>query len=93
MIHDVTLILDEETYYISVKENESILTAALEAGIDAPYSCQGGICATCMAKIEDGEVKMIKNTILTNSEISDGFILTCQSHPVTQSITINYDDV
>lgn len=93
MICDVTLILDEETYCISVKENESILEAALEAGIDAPYSCQGGVCATCMAKIIEGGAKMTKNMVLTDEEIADGLILTCQSHPLTPTMIINYDDI
>lgn len=93
MICDVTLILDEETFCISVKENESILEAALAAGIDVPYSCQGGVCATCMAKVIEGETKMTKNMVLTDEEMTDGLILTCQAHPLTPKMLINYDDI
>lgn len=93
MICKLTLILDEEMHHLSVKEDESILDAALDAGIDAPYSCQGGVCATCMAKVIDGAAKLTKNMVLTDSEIADGMILTCQAHPLTPTMTINYDDI
>jgi len=87
-----TILLDEETFNISIKKNESILEAALAAGLDAPYSCKGGVCASCMAKITEGEAKMTKNMALTDSEISEGFVLTCQSHPTTKEITVDYDE-
>jgi ring-1,2-phenylacetyl-CoA epoxidase subunit PaaE len=89
----LTIILDEETHTISVKATESILDAALDAGLDAPYSCQGGVCASCMAQITEGAAIMDNNTILTDGEISDGLILTCQAHPTTATITIDYDAV
>jgi len=87
------VILDDETFKISVKKNQSILQAALDAGIDAPYSCKGGVCASCMAKIMEGKAKMIKNMVLTDDEISDGFVLTCQAHPTTKEISVNYDEI
>ena len=70
-----------------------ILTACLDKGLDAPYSCQGGICSTCIARIVDGKAEMRKNQILTDEEVEEGLILTCQAHPVTESVTVDYDDV
>lgn len=86
------IILDDENFKISVKQKQSILEAALAAGIDAPYSCKGGVCASCMAKITSGKAKMIKNMVLTDEEISEGFVLTCQAHPTTKELTVDYDE-
>jgi len=72
---------------------QSILQAALDHGIEAPYSCQGGICSTCIAKLTEGKAEMRKNQILTDGELEEGFILTCQAHPTTDSITVDYDDI
>ena len=70
-----------------------ILNEALLKGLDAPYSCQGGICSSCLAKVIEGEVVMDKNTILDEEELKEGLILTCQSHPVSSTLKIDYDDV
>ncbi|UOB16003.1 ferredoxin--NADP reductase [Abyssalbus ytuae] len=86
------LLDDEETEFIMDKKTR-VLDAVLKHNLDAPYSCQGGICSSCIAKLKEGEVKMVKNQILTDGEIEEGFILTCQSHPVTDSVFIDYDDV
>ena len=69
------------------------LAAALRNHIDAPYSCQGGVCSSCLGKVTEGKAVMTKNSILTDGEVADGFILTCQAHPVTPKITIDFDDV
>ncbi len=61
--------------------------------IDAPYSCQGGVCSSCLGKVTEGKAVMIKNSILTDSEIEEGLVLTCQAHPTTSKITIDFDDV
>lgn len=74
-------------------QKERILDAALAQEIDAPYSCQGGICSSCVAKVKEGEAAMAKNQILTDDEVAEGLILTCQAHPTSSSITIDYDDV
>jgi ring-1,2-phenylacetyl-CoA epoxidase subunit PaaE len=65
----------------------------LKQGIDAPYSCQGGICSSCLARITSGTAEMKKNSILTDSEIAEGLILTCQAHPTSAEIYVDYDDV
>jgi ring-1,2-phenylacetyl-CoA epoxidase subunit PaaE len=69
----------------------SILEAAIEAGVDAPFSCKGAVCCTCRAKVLEGKVKMNANFALTDAEVEEGFILTCQSHPITERVVIDYD--
>jgi ring-1,2-phenylacetyl-CoA epoxidase subunit PaaE len=65
----------------------------LEKDLDAPYSCQGGICSSCVARVVEGHAEMAKNQILTDGEIEEGLILTCQAHPTTPTIKVDYDDV
>ena len=69
----------------------SLLDAAIEAGVDAPFSCKGAVCCTCRAKVLEGKVKMDANFALTDAEVEDGFILTCQAHPLTEKVVIDYD--
>jgi ring-1,2-phenylacetyl-CoA epoxidase subunit PaaE len=69
----------------------SILDAAIEAGVDAPFSCKGAVCCTCRAKVLEGKVKMDANFALTDAEVEEGFILTCQAHPLTEKVVIDYD--
>lgn len=89
----ITVVLDndEETFEMSSKQ--TLLEATLKQGLDAPYSCQGGICSSCIAKVKNGSATMKKNSILTDSEIANGLILTCQAHPTSSEITIDFDDV
>lgn len=89
----IEVVLDDEIHSFSMDKKSLILDAVLDEDIDAPYSCQGGVCSTCIARITEGEAKMDKNQILTDSEITEGLILTCQAHPVTASLKIDYDDV
>ncbi|WP_299159642.1 ferredoxin--NADP reductase [uncultured Eudoraea sp.] len=89
----IEVLLDDEVYSFSMDKKSSILDAVLDEDIDAPYSCQGGVCSTCIARITEGEAKMDKNQILTDSEIAEGLILTCQAHPVTATLKVDYDDV
>ncbi len=90
---EVTIILDDAEETFSMPRKRSILEAALLEGLDPPYSCQGGICSTCLAMIKSGKAVMDKNTILSDEEVKDGLILTCQAHPTTEKITIDYDAV
>lgn len=71
--------------------NESILDAALRHGADLPFACKGGVCTTCKAKLLEGEVRMDVHYGLEEEEIAQGFVLTCQSHPVTEEVTVDYD--
>ncbi|MFD0834718.1 2Fe-2S iron-sulfur cluster-binding protein [Mariniflexile aquimaris] len=88
-----TITVDDETTTIEMSQSQSILEAALDEDIDAPYSCQGGICCSCIARLKEGEVTMRQNNVLTEKEVASGLILTCQSHPTTPNIVVDYDDV
>ncbi|TBN00168.1 ferredoxin--NADP reductase [Hyunsoonleella flava] len=89
----ITVIVDDEETTFEMSTKQTILEAALDEDLDAPYSCQGGICSSCLAKIKEGAATMVQNNILTESEVADGLVLTCQAHPTTPSIVIDYDDV
>jgi ring-1,2-phenylacetyl-CoA epoxidase subunit PaaE len=73
-------------------EGESVLDAALARNLDLPFACKGGVCCTCKAKLVEGEVRMDVNYGLEPDEIAAGYILTCQSHPVTDKLVVDYDD-
>jgi len=90
---EITIIVDDEETTFQMDAKTTILNAALQEGLDAPYSCQGGICSSCLGKVTEGTAKMAKNAILSDSEIEEGLILTCQAHPTSQKITVDYDDV
>ena len=90
---EITVILDDEETKFLMRMDEFILDAALAKGLDAPYSCQGGICSSCLARVTEGKAVMERNSILDDDEVAEGLILTCQAHPVTGSIKIDYDDV
>lgn len=89
----VTIVLDDEETTFAMDPKKTVLEAALSHDLDAPYSCQGGICSSCLARLTEGEVKMRQNNILTDGEIKEGLILTCQSHPTTPTIRVDYDDI
>ncbi|MCF6347265.1 MAG: ferredoxin--NADP reductase [Flavobacteriaceae bacterium] len=89
----ITIVLDDEEETFSMKKEKSILEVALKKGLDAPYSCQGGICSSCLAQVTEGKVVMDNNSILSDEEVEEGLILTCQAHPTTDKITIDYDAV
>ncbi len=89
----ITVVVDDETSTFEMSQKRTILEAALDEDLDAPYSCQGGICSSCLARIKEGEATMRQNNILTDSEVAEGLILTCQAHPTTPTIVIDFDDV
>lgn len=72
-------------------DGENILDAALHHGVDLPYSCKGGVCSTCRAKLLQGQVDMETNYALEPEEVANGYILTCQSHPKTPQVVIDFD--
>lgn len=89
----ITVMVDDEETTFEMSKKQTLLDAALKQGIDAPYSCQGGICSSCMAKVTKGSAVMTKNAILTDGEIAKGFVLTCQAHPTSEEIYVDFDDV
>ena len=90
---EVIILLDDEEETFTMPRKSTILEQALLKGLDAPYSCQGGICSTCLAKVTEGKAMMDKNSILSDEEVAEGLVLTCQAHPLTSKIVINYDEV
>jgi ring-1,2-phenylacetyl-CoA epoxidase subunit PaaE len=89
---EVTVVLDGVTRtFLLEKARENILEAGLRNGVELPYSCKGGVCSTCRCRLVDGEVDMDVNFALEDYEVARGFILACQSYPVTDKVTIDYD--
>jgi ring-1,2-phenylacetyl-CoA epoxidase subunit PaaE len=89
----ITVKLDGRSFDFSIPLNSdtTILDAAMHEGADVPYACKGGVCCTCKAKLLEGEVKMDVHWGLEEEEIEQGYILTCQSHPVTEKVTVDFD--
>lgn len=89
----ITVLVDDDEFTFEMSQKQTILDAALKQGIDAPYSCQGGICSSCLCRITQGSAEMTKNSILTDKEIADGLVLSCQAHPTSETIYVDFDDV
>jgi len=89
----ITIMVDDAETTFEMSQKQTVLEAALKQGIDAPYSCQGGICSSCLARITNGSAEMKKNSILTDGEVAEGLILTCQAHPTSAEIYVDFDDV
>lgn len=88
----VTLIRDGHTRSIVIPRNRgSVLDEALDQGVELPYSCKGGVCSTCRCKVVSGEVDMDVNFALEDYEVARGFILACQSYPISEQLTLDYD--
>lgn len=89
---DITVTVDGRTYEFGVKYNgDTILDAGLNRGINLPYSCKGGVCSTCRAKVLEGAVEMDCNYGLEDDEVAQGYVLTCQSHPRSEKVVVDYD--
>ncbi len=88
----LTLVLDGKEHALQIGPDQYILDVALSAGLDLPYSCKGGVCATCRAKVMQGEVTMDKNFGLETWETDKGFVLTCQSRCTSDRLTVSYDE-
>jgi ring-1,2-phenylacetyl-CoA epoxidase subunit PaaE len=89
---EATVTLDGTTRSFTFpKEGQSLLEAALENRMDAPYACKAGVCSTCRAKVIEGEVEMEANHALEDYEVRQGYVLTCQSYPLSDRIVVSYD--
>jgi ring-1,2-phenylacetyl-CoA epoxidase subunit PaaE len=89
---EVTVIMDgNHASFTMDKDRESLLDAGLRAGIDMRYSCKGGVCSTCRCKVLDGEVEMDVNYALEDYEVARGFVLSCQSFPITDKVVVDFD--
>jgi ring-1,2-phenylacetyl-CoA epoxidase subunit PaaE len=89
---EATVTLDGATRTFRMpKQGESLLDAALENSMDAPYACKAGVCSTCRAKVLEGEVEMATNHALEDYEVRQGYVLTCQCYPLTDKIVVSFD--
>ena len=88
----LSVVLDGKTHQLDMGEEDNVLDTALNAGLDLPYACKGGVCATCRAKVVEGQVRMDKNFTLEQWEVDKGFVLTCQSHCVSNKVVVSYDE-
>ena len=89
----LTLVIDGVKREVDFHRGQhSILEAGRAAGLDLPYSCKGGMCSTCRGKLLEGQVKMAKNYALEPHEVAAGYVLTCQSYPLTERVLISYDE-
>jgi ring-1,2-phenylacetyl-CoA epoxidase subunit PaaE len=87
----MTVVLDGKEHEIAISPDEHVLDAALNAGLDLPFSCKAGVCSTCRCKVMAGDVTMDKNYTLEADEISQGFALSCQARAATQKLVISFD--
>ncbi|RVU38741.1 phenylacetate-CoA oxygenase/reductase subunit PaaK [Hwanghaeella grinnelliae] len=90
---EVTVVIDgARTKFALAGDGDNIMQAARDQGADAPFSCTGGVCASCRARLKEGRVEMDVNFALSDEELAQGYILTCQSHPRTTRVVVDYDD-
>jgi len=90
----VEVIIDGESYNFDLSENgETILDAAMAVDADVPFACKGGVCCACKAKVMEGTVKMDVNYALDEEEVAEGYVLTCQSHPTSAKLIIDFDEI
>lgn len=87
----IAIRLSGTEHTVDLAAGETVLESALKNNIDAPYACLGGACGTCKARITTGAVSMEQNFALNSAEVEAGFVLTCQSHPTTPTVTVDYD--
>lgn len=88
----VTIVMDGKSRQLTYKVGDTLLEAARRDGIRLPFSCRLGNCATCIAKVTEGSVRMKQNNVLTEEEVAEGYVLVCQSIPTAKRVTVEYDD-
>jgi ring-1,2-phenylacetyl-CoA epoxidase subunit PaaE len=88
---EVRVYIDGDDALLTVHPDETILSAAEEAGLDPPFSCRSGVCATCTARLVKGQVHMDRSQALSEEEVAEGYILTCQSHPLDDEVEVRYE--
>jgi ring-1,2-phenylacetyl-CoA epoxidase subunit PaaE len=92
LVSEVSILSDGREFAFELStDGENILDAGLRNGVDLPFSCKGGVCATCKARLLEGEVEMDLNQALRAEEIDNGYILTCQSHPISKKVVVDFD--
>ena len=88
----LTIVLDGKKHQMQMSATDKILDVALAAGLDLPYSCKGGVCCTCRAKVMQGSVEMEKNFTLEKWEAEQGFVLSCQAKPTSKEVVMSFDE-
>ena len=88
----LTVVLDGKEHELQISADEHVLDAALNAGLDLPFSCKAGVCCTCRAKVMCGEVVMDKNYTLESDEMAQGYVLSCQARATTKQLTVSFDE-
>jgi ring-1,2-phenylacetyl-CoA epoxidase subunit PaaE len=88
----VTVVLDGRSSTMNLPRDTPILDSAQRSRPDLPFACKGGVCGTCRAVVTEGSVHMRRNFALEDSEVEEGFVLTCQSLPTTDKVTVDYDN-
>ena len=88
---EVTVTLDGASQSFAMDRDGSVLDAALANAIDAPFACKAGVCSTCRCRVLEGEVEMAANHALEDYEVAQGYVLSCQSYPVTARLVVDYD--
>jgi ring-1,2-phenylacetyl-CoA epoxidase subunit PaaE len=88
---NVTMVLDGRASTFEMDPDERVLDAALRVRPELPYACRGGVCSTCKAKIVEGQVEMVRNFALEPDETANGYVLTCQSVPLSEKLVVDYD--
>jgi ring-1,2-phenylacetyl-CoA epoxidase subunit PaaE len=88
---EVTIVLDGRTTRLTLPRDVSVLDSAQRIRGDLPFACKGGVCGTCRAKVTEGEVTMRRNFALEDEEVEAGFVLTCQTRPVSDAVTVDFD--
>lgn len=86
------IVLDGKPYDMTMGPDDHVLDVALNHGLDLPYSCKGGVCCTCRAKVMEGQVEMSKNFTLEPWEMEQGFVLSCQAKPTTANVVVSFDE-
>ena len=90
---ETTILVDDETEVFTMNPDHTILEAALKQNLDVPYSCQGGVCSSCICRITEGSAEMRQNSVLTDSEVAEGLVLSCQAVPTSSKIFVDFDDI
>ncbi len=88
---EATVTMDGATRSFKMPRDMSLLEAAIDNAMDAPFACKAGVCSTCRARVTEGEVEMLTNHALEDNEVADGFVLTCQCYPLSDTVRFDYD--
>jgi ring-1,2-phenylacetyl-CoA epoxidase subunit PaaE len=87
----LSVTLDGATQSLRMVRGQSVLETALSNAMDAPFACKAGVCSTCKCKVLEGEVEMAANHALEDYEVAQGYVLSCQSYPVTDKVSVDFD--